>query len=387
MNAHGTKHRGQVNRNTQLVRVLLKSRATQSLLSLLTVLVLCCCQGGRERFTLKGDVPLAGGDTLLVYGNDEWFDRIDTVVAHRGRFTFSFSPDTVTPLWVAFPNGHREMVFAEKNTVTTLAGDTAAEGRLTITGGRQNALLAEFRDMLRDTVITPRQYQHRVDTFITGHPYDEVSVFLLQEAFVRIADPQVGEIRGLMNKMSGNLQDNVTIIDLKNRTTGLKSTSSNAVLSNYHLKDTVGKELNTNTYRDTCMLLTFWASWNVESRRQQAEYRAMADTFAGRPFVVMGVSLDNDREAWLRAVREDSLTWTQGNGFQGWNLDMLRQLGVTRLPANVLLNPQRRVLFTDLHGEDLYRYANQAVEREEERLAAAKKAEELRKKEKNKKKK
>lgn len=386
MNAHGTTQKGPAYRSIRLISPTRLTQAARTVLSLLAVLLLCCCHSGRTRFTLKGDVPLAGGDTLLVYGNDEWFDRVDTVVARHGHFTFTFSPDTVTPLWVAFPNGHREMVFAEKGTVTTLTGDTAAEGRLTITGGYQNALLAEFRGMLRDTVLTPRQYQHCVDTFITGHPYDEVSVFLLQEAFVRTAEPQVSEIRGLMNKMSGNLQDNVAIIDLKNRTNSLKSITSNAVLSNYHLKDTVGKELNTNNFRDTCMLMTFWASWNAESRRHQAEYRALVDTFAGRPFVVMGVSLDNDRETWLRAVREDSLTWTQGNGFQGWNLDVLRQLGVTRLPANVFLNPQRRVLFTDLHGDDLYNRIHQTVKVEEERIEAAKKAEELRKKEKNKKK-
>ena len=381
-----TTQRRQANRSIRHTRSAQHVQRILNLLGLLSVLLLCGCHSGQTRFTLKGDVPLAGGDTLLVYGYDEWFDRVDTVVARHGRFTFTFAPDTVTPLWVAFPNGHREMVFAEKGTVTTLSGDTAAEGRLTIAGGHQNALLAEFRAMLRDTVLTTGQYQHRVDTFITGHPYDEVSVFLLKETFVRTAEPQVSEIRGLMNKMSGNLQDNVTIIDLKNRTNGLKTFASNAVLSNYHLKDTVGKELNTNHHRDTCMLITFWASWNAESRRHQAEYRALADTFAGRPFVIMGVSLDNDRETWLRAVREDSLTWTQGNGFQGWNLDMLRQLGVTRLPANVLLNPQRRVIFADLHGEDLYNRINQVVKAEEERIEAIRKAEELRKKEKNKKK-
>ena len=345
------------------------------------LLLLCGCKGRRASFTLRADVAQAGGDTVVVYGADEWFDKVDTVVARKGRWTFTFTPDTVTPLWVAFPNGHREMVYAERGVTTTLLGDTAADGYLTVNGGRQNALLQEFRAMLRDTVLTPRQYRLCVDSFITGHPYDEVSVYLLYETFVRTPDPQIGEIRGLMNKMSGNLQDNVAVIDLKNRTSGMKASAVNAVLSNYHLKDTLGHELNTNNYRDTCMLLTFWASWNAESRLRQAEYRALADSFRGRPFVIMGISLDNDRETWLQAVRDDSLTWTQGNGFQGWNLDMLKQMGVTHLPANVLLNPQRRVLFTDLRGDELYERADQAVKREEERILMAKKAEEKRKKE------
>ena len=348
--------------------------------SFFILLLLCSCQGRRTSFTLRADVEHAGGDTLIVYGADEWFDRVDTVVARKGRWTFSFVPDTVTPLWVAFPNGHREIVFAERGVKTTLMGDSAADGRLTLHGGRQNGLLEEFRTMLRDTVLTPSQIRNAVDSFITGHPYDEVSVYLLIEAFVRTENPQASDIRGMTNKMSGNLQDNPSIADLKRRLNTQKNSSSAGVLSNYTLRDTIGKVLNTNAFRDTTMLMTFWASWNEESRRDQEEYRALVDSFRGRPFVVMGVSLDNDREEWLKAVREDSLTWTQGNGFQGWNLDMLRQLGIVRLPANVLLSPQRRVLFSDLHGETLWNRVESQVKREEERIEALKKAEEEKKK-------
>jgi hypothetical protein len=352
----------------------------------LALVMLCSCQGKRTQFTLRIDVAKAGGDTVFVYGADEWFDTVDTLSARKGKWTFTFVPDTVTPLWVAFANGHREMVFAERGVTTTLTGDTAAEGRLFIHGGTQNALLEEFRMMFRDTVLTQREIRHKVDTFITEHPYDEVSVWLLQEQYVRISNPQVNDIRGMMNKMSGNLQDNPQMIDLKSRLNGVKSSTGNVVLSNYTLRDTVGRVLNTNSFRDTCMLVTFWASWNEESRRQQEEYRALVDSFRGRPFVVMGVSLDNDKETWLRTVREDSLTWTQGNAFQGWNLDMLHQLGVTHLPANVLLNPQRRVLFSDLHGDELLERVSLQVRREEERILAAKKAEEDKKKNNNKKK-
>ena len=349
-------------------------------LACLILLLLCGCQGGQKRFTLKGDVATLGDDTLLVYGYDEWYDKVDTLVARHGKFSFTFAPDTVTPLWVAFPNGHREVVFAEKGTTTTLVGDTASDGRLTITGGTQNGLLAEFRALTADTVLTAKELQHRADTFITGHPYDEVSVYLLQELFVRTADPSVSEIRGLMNKMSGNLQDNVSAIELKRRLNGMKASTTSLVLSNYHLKDTIGQEINTNNFRDTCMLITFWASWNRESRTRQEDYRALVDSFAGRPFVVLGVSLDNDLETWLRTVQEDSLTWPQGNGFQGWNLNMIKQLEIHSLPANVLLSPQRRVLFSNLEGETMWYRVREAVVREEERIKAAKKAEEERKK-------
>lgn len=342
----------------------------------LLALLLCCCHGNRDQFVLKGNVPSLGDDTLLVYGADEWFDHIDTVVARDGRFTLAFVPDTVTPLWLAFPGGHREFLFAEKGTLTTLTGDTAVAGHLTLAGGRQNDLLAAFDAVLRDTVLTLDEVQQLADSFIIKHPFDEASIYMLQRYYVRQADPSVSNVRSEMGKMSGNLQDNICIAGLRNRLEGMKSNSSSmVVLSNYRLKDPDGKVINTNNFRDTCLLVSFWASWDTLSRRELQDYRALADTFAGRPFALMSVSLDNEREAWLRAIDEDSLTWTQGNGFQGWELDMLRQLGIDRLPANVLFNAQRRTQAFNLHGDELKQKIEEVVTREEERVKAEKKAE------------
>jgi hypothetical protein len=52
-------------------------------------------------------------DTLYIYGADALYERIDTVVAHDGEFCYTAVVDTVTPLWVLFPNKHREIVFAD----------------------------------------------------------------------------------------------------------------------------------------------------------------------------------------------------------------------------------------------------------------------------------
>lgn len=347
----------------------------------LLALFLCCCHGNRDQFVLKGNVPSLGDDTLLVYGADEWFDHIDTVVARDGRFTLAFVPDTVTPLWLAFPGGHREFLFAEKGTFTTLTGDTAVAGHLTLAGGRQNDLLAAFNAVLRDTVLTFDEVQQLADSFIIKHPYDEASIYMLQRYFVQLPEASVSQIRSEMGKMSGNLQDNAYIADLRSRIEGHKSTPGGmVVLNNYRIESPEGKVISQNNLRDTCLLISFWASWHDESRRELQEYRALADTFAGRPFAMLSVSLDNEREAWLRAIDEDSLTWLQGNGFQGWELNMLSLLGIDRLPANVLLNAQRRTQGYNLHGDELKKKINEVVGREEERVKAEKKAEKERKK-------
>lgn len=341
---------------------------------LILVTLLCSCHS-RATFTLKGDIPSLGNDTVLVFGVNEWFDRIDTVAVHHGRFRFSFAPDTITPLWVLFSNGHREYIFAEKHTATTLTGDTAMAGALTIEGGTQNALLQEFETMVRDTVLPLKKIQQLADTFIMRHPFDEASIRILQEYLVEVPDINPSDIRAAISYLSGNLQDNPYIVDLRPRINRVRGNTNSIVLSNYHLRTPDGQHIDTSCFRDTCLLLTFWASWDKESRIRQEEYRALADTFAGRRFAIIGISLDNNREAWTRAIEEDSLTWTQGNNFQGWNLDMIQRFGITRLPANVLLNGQRRAQAFDLKGDELKEKVREVVGREEERIKEEEKAE------------
>ena len=98
-------------------------------------------------FILEGHVASLADDTLYIYGADALYEHIDTVVARNGAFRYKASVDTVTPMWILFPNMHREMLFADKGLTATMQGDTAARGYIHIFGGKQNALLSQFHQL------------------------------------------------------------------------------------------------------------------------------------------------------------------------------------------------------------------------------------------------
>ena len=115
------------------------------LLSLMIVLLcLCSCRDKANTFVLEGRVGGLAHDTIYIYGADALYEHIDTVVARDGAFRYKASVDTVVPMWVLFPNMHREMVFADKGLKSTMHGDTAMAGHIRISGGGHNALLQQF---------------------------------------------------------------------------------------------------------------------------------------------------------------------------------------------------------------------------------------------------
>lgn len=315
------------------------------------LLCLCSCGDKANTFVLEGRVGKLQHDTLYIYGADALYERIDTVVAHDGEFSYTAVVDTVTPLWVLFPNKHREIVFADKGLSTTLYGDTASAGQIHIEGGGQNALLRSFYHRIdslnADEVVVV------ADSFIRANPYSEVSIHLLREYFVQVPKPDNTKIKTLIGSMSGNLQDNNYIRDLQHTLNAYKPLTKNSVVANYNVTDASGKNVSTADYKDTYLLITFWASWDEESRVRQRELIALKEKYAKHNFDILSISLDTERAAWVQAIGEDSLTWRQANDFDGWNTGIVQRMQVNHVPSNVLLNPQRRVQAIDLFGEAL----------------------------------
>ena len=105
----------------------------------MVLLCLCSCKDKASVFVLEGNVGRLTHDTISIYGADALYEHIDTVVAADGIFRYTAEVDTVTPLWVLFPNNHREMLFADKGLKVTMQGDTASTGHVRIVGGAEKS--------------------------------------------------------------------------------------------------------------------------------------------------------------------------------------------------------------------------------------------------------
>lgn len=328
----------------------------------IVLLCFCSCKDKANTFVLEGRVGGLTHDTIYIYGADALYERIDTVIAQEGEFLYTTTLDTITPMWVVFPNMHREMLFADKGLKTTMQGDTAVAGHIHIEGGEQNALLRTFYECI-DSMENTQKITLVADSFIRANPYSEVSIFLLREYFVDKLQPDYTKIKALVGSMSGNLQDNNYIRQLQRTLNATKPLAKNNVVATYSVRDMEGKSVSTSDYKDVYLLLIFWASWDEESRMRQRELVAIKEKYKDHNFDILSISLDTDREAWLQAIAEDSVTWRQANDFEGWKTSLVQRMQVDHLPTCVLLNPARRIQTINLYGEDLDKRIGELTEK------------------------
>lgn len=114
-----------------------------------------------------------------------------------------------------------------------------------------------------------------------------------------------------------------------------------------------GDTVKLSDFRGEYLLLDFWASWCGPCRQENPNIVKQYHTYKDRGFNVLGVSLDDSREAWLKGIREDKLTWTHVSDLQRWNSQAAQLYKINAIPASFLLGPDGTILAKNLRGSAL----------------------------------
>ena len=125
------------------------------------------------------------------------------------------------------------------------------------------------------------------------------------------------------------------------------------------LPDAQGKALTLSSLRGSVVLLDFWASWCRPCRENSPELVKLYNKFKGQGFQILGVSVDDNRTAWQRAVKADKMTWPQVIVPSAEKNRVLSTYGVSYIPATFLMDRKGVLQEVDLHGVEM----EQAIQR------------------------
>ena len=75
----------------------------------------------------------------------------------------------------------------------------------------------------------------------------------------------------------------------------------------------------------------------------------------------MGISLDEDKEAWVNAISELGMPWPQMSDLKGWQSAAGQMFQVNSIPFTVVVDQQGNILKKGLRGEKLEEFVKEQL--------------------------
>ncbi len=183
--------------------------------------------------------------------------------------------------------------------------------------------------------------------FVARHPDYLASGMALSQLFGKIP---LGEMEKLYASLSANVKatpsgDNVA------DGIGLGRAEENAeagkAAADFVKNDMDGHPVRLSDYKGKYVLLDFWGSWCGPCRASHPHLKEINGKYGPRGLVVIGIAEERteNKTAWLKAIKEDGLPWTQIMNEEGKKQsDVVQLYGIKGFPTKILIGPDGKII-------------------------------------------
>jgi peroxiredoxin len=311
---------------------------------LLFVANVALSQRRQNQLSITGTVPgVKTGYVYLQKFQEKVFFSVDSAVINDGKFYFRSSVELPELYGLTVDSKKAPLfLFLEDTQPVQVTLDTASYYKnSTVSGSSAQDLYEQYK----------RMPEVKIDEFIKANPSSIVSAYVLYRNFAyRLTPP---EIEHNIRLLDASLQQTSYVNTLKNLVVTLDRISIGKQAVDFTANDPTGKSVKLSDHFGKYLLIDFWAAWCGPCRKENPNLVKAYQAYKDKGFAILGVSLDKNKESWLKAIEKDGLTWTQVSDLKYWHSEPASLYGVRAIPANFLLDTQGKIIGRNLRGEVL----------------------------------
>jgi peroxiredoxin len=345
---------------------------------IVAVLLLASCtkQAG---YTISGTISNKQQTTIYLQQRiDKTYKNIDSTQLIDGKFEFKGKVE-VPDIYYLSKDGNDRLMFFLENGATTITADSVLLSDANIAGGEVQQLFGTYQTAYNQmdealmkvyeqwkqeqNLEVKKQLELQVDSldaavseyqkkFMLDHPTSPVAAYLLTQIQYGKDGEELGQ---LLSKLDKSLSTTVSYQSIAKRVEKLQSIATGIKAPDFTQNDANGNPISFSSVyaKNSYTLVDFWASWCGPCRAENPNVVAAFQQFSRKGFGVFGVSLDTNKERWMKAIADDQLTWPHVSDLKGWDNEAADKYAVNSIPASFLVDKNGTIVGTNLRGNDL----------------------------------
>jgi peroxiredoxin len=353
---------------------------------LVAAAVICACTPG-EKYQISGEWK--GGDGNVVYlskkTDKEHYENIDSATVVDGAFSLE-GKSPIDRRTLIILNSKDNIILdgqAIHVVVTTRSKEVKGEIKTfadtEITGSREQEILQEAQKLeiqkgflsfgmifsisqvkddslkvdsiYREMTAAKEAHDAEIRQFIESNTDSYAITYMLSDFIAK--DYPLSDVEQYYEKLTPRIRESNPGKLLKQKIELLRHINVGGTALDIELPAPDDALLKLSSLRGKYVLIDFWASWCGPCLAEAPNVKEIYEKYRDRGFEVYGVSLDSKKDLWIKAIEKHGLNWLHVSSLEGWNCPAAAQYNVTGIPKTFLLDPDGRIIDTDLRGEKL----------------------------------
>ncbi|MBN8877788.1 MAG: TlpA family protein disulfide reductase [Sphingobacteriales bacterium] len=113
---------------------------------------------------------------------------------------------------------------------------------------------------------------------------------------------------------------------------------------NFRMKNEHGKSFTLSSVKAKLVLLDFWSSDCYPCRKQHEKFVQLYKKYHQDGLEIVSISMDNNKKNWLKAIKNDKMTWVNVSDLQGWDTPLAVRYFITVNPYSLWLKGNREII-------------------------------------------
>ncbi|MDG1476126.1 MAG: TlpA disulfide reductase family protein [Vicingaceae bacterium] len=360
----------------------------QILTALIVALIAFACGNSTENieevkpsFTIDAKIDsLTSQTAYLAQFKDGGFVNTDSATIENGMFSFKGSVESPNVQYILFNDSKDRIVVFLENSEISISGTNLQQENLSVIGSDLNTKLEKFivnvksyEEKLKSVVeeyyaaeasgdesllIEIDQKYKEQDSlrksFVEAYIHDNLNSVIAPYLSLRYKmDDDVSELEELYNSFSPEIANSEYVKLIGERIALKKGTQVGQPAPLFSMNDKDGNPIALESFKGKYVLIDFWASWCAPCRAENPNVVAAYNKYHDKGFEIFGVSFDDNKDKWLKAVEADNLAWSHVSDLKGWGNAAGQLYGVRGIPHSVLVDKEGVIIAKDLRGEEL----------------------------------